>query len=98
MNIQERLVLVGLLPEKGNFDTMSAVESLRVKLYPTEKEVKEFEIVQDEKAIRWNQKAVVPVTIDFSDAQTEILKSKFKDLSDKDELSLDQFSLYKKFN
>lgn len=35
LNIQERFAFVNLLPEKGNFITMSVIEALTKSLYPS---------------------------------------------------------------
>ena len=97
LNIPERLILIGLLPEKGSFDTMKMIDSLRDSLYPSEEEVKEFEIVQTEETIKWNLKAVQPKEIEFTEKQVEFFKESFNEVSEKKELTLQQFAVSKKF-
>ena len=96
-NIQERLVLVNLLPEKGNFETMSIIESLRKILYPSEDEVKKFEIKQLDTTIQWNKEGSKKQKIELTDGQLKLIKKQFNKLDEKDELSFDQYSLYKSF-
>lgn len=96
LNIQERLVLVNLVPEKGNFETMSIVEDLRKLLYPTETEVKKFEIKQSENSIQWNIEGAKQIEINITDGQLNVLEEVFKTLDEKKELTFDQYSLFKK--
>lgn len=96
LNISERLILVNVVPEKGNFETMSTVESLTEILYPSEKEVKEFEIVQSEEKISWNEKGSEPVEINLSEKQTDFLIKQLEHLSEQGLLNLQQYKLLKK--
>lgn len=97
LNIPERLTLVNMLPEKGNFETMTTIDALQVLLYPSEKEVKEFEIKSTDKSIMWNAKGTEPVEIEFTESQTEYFKDLFKKKSEEKELTLAQYHLHKKF-
>jgi len=96
LNISERLILVNVVPEKGNFETMSTVESLADILYPSEKEVKEFNIVQGEDKISWNAKGSEAIEIDLSELQLNFLIKQLETLSDQGQLNLQQYKLLKK--
>ena len=96
LNISERLILVNVVPEKGNFETMSTVESLADILYPSEKEVKEFSIVQGEDKISWNAKGSESIEIDLSELQLNFLIKQLETLSDQGHLNLQQYKLLKK--
>lgn len=96
LNISERLILVNVVPEKGNFETMSTVESLAEILYPSEKEVKEFNIVQGEEKISWNEKGSELVEINLSESQLNFLIKQLETLSNQEHLNLQQYKLLKK--
>jgi hypothetical protein len=96
LNLFERYELIKLLPEKGNFETMNLIDNLLMKLYPSEKEVEEFEIKQTEKEIVWNDKGKQPKMIEFTKAQRRYIEDIFNKLSEEGELNLAQFKLFKK--
>jgi hypothetical protein len=96
LNISERLILVNVVPERGNFETMSTVESLTEILYPSEKEVNEFEITQTEEKISWNEKGSAPVEINLSEKQMNFLIKQLEHLSEQGLLNLQQYKLLKK--
>jgi len=96
LNIQDRFVLISLLPEKGNFQTMSTIEGLQ-KLYPTQEEVKEFNIVQDQQRVSWNEKGAEPKEFEFTDNEVDVILEQFKERNDKDEITMTQYAVYKKF-
>lgn len=97
LNIQERLVLVNLLPEKGNFQTMSTIEGLRLVLYPSEAEVKKFEIKQEGNTLHWNAEGSKKIEIKLSEAQTALLTKELEARSEKDSLDFNQYSILKRF-
>lgn len=96
-NIQERLTLVNLLPEKGNFTTMSVVEALKDTLYPSEAEVKKFELKQTERLLTWNEEGSKGVEIELSEMQIKLLSDKLEELSNNDSLDINQYMVFKKF-
>ena len=97
LNIPERFVVISLLPEKGNFETLKTVDALRELIYPSEEEVKKFEIKQNAETISWNQEALKSIEYEFSDIQLKMIQGNLSGLSDKEELAYNQFLLYKKF-
>lgn len=97
LNVQERLTTVNVLPEKGNFETMKIIEALRKILYPSEEEVKTFEIKQSGNNISWNLEGAKGVVLKFTKAQKEFILKTLNELSDKKEVTLAQYEIYKKF-
>ena len=97
LNVQERLTLVNLLPEKGNFVTMKTIEGLRDLLYPSEEEGKKFEIKQQGNNISWNEEGSKGIEMKFTKAQKELLEESLGKLDEKEELTFAQYSVYKKF-
>lgn len=97
LNVQERLTLVNLLPEKGNFTTMSIVETLKDILYPSEAEVKKFELKQTERILTWNEEGSKGVEIEISEMQSKMLSEKLEELSGNDDLDVNQYQMLKRF-
>lgn len=98
LNIPERFILVNLLPDKGNFENLAIVDSLRVKLYPTQKEIKEYDVKQEGDRISWNDKGLKQTEVEFTEQEISFVKKRFTELSDKNELDFNQFLLFKRFN
>ena len=97
LNVQERLTLVNLLPEKGNFETMKTIEALKDVLYPNEEEVEKFEIKQTGNNIQWNKQGAIEVEIKLTKAHKDLLISSLEKLDEKEEVTLPQYQVYKKF-
>lgn len=97
LNISERLTLVNVLPEKGNFETMKVIEALKDVLYPSEEESKKFQIVTEGNSVSWNAEGAKEVDIKISKAQKELLADCLLKLDEKEELTFAHYSVYKKF-
>jgi len=97
LNIQERLMLVQTLPEKGNFETMEILETLKKLLYPSEKEVKAFDVKQLNDSISWNKAGVEGVELKLTEGQNDFIINLFNNLDKQEELTLLHYSIFKKF-
>ena len=97
ISVPERYILIQVLPPKGNFETMLTLESLSKILYPSEEEVKKFEIEVKDDRIAWGKKALEPIELEFTDAQVELIIAELDKKSEADDLDFNQFLLYKKF-
>jgi hypothetical protein len=96
LNIQERLTLVNLVPEKGNFITMSIVDGLRLILYPSEAEVKKFDLKQDDRLLTWNEEGSKKTEVKISDSQIDFLMDQLEKKSIAADLDFLQYSVYKR--
>ena len=97
LNIAERYLLLQALPKEGNFATMSTIDDLHEKLYPTTKEIEKYKIESDGASIHWNLEGNNPIQIQLSDAQIKMIQNGFKSFSDNEKLNIDLYRLYKKF-
>ena len=97
LNIQERLTLVNVIPEKANFETQKMIEALKDLLYPSEEESEKFNIKQLEKTISWNKEGSEGVEIKLSKGMTDLLKKQLTTLSEKEELDYLQYLIFKRF-
>jgi len=87
---------VNLVPEKGNFVTMSMVETLRELLYPSEAEVKKFDLKQSDRVLTWNSEGSKKVEVKITDPQKKFMMDILEKLSEGDNLDFQQYSIYKR--
>jgi len=98
LNLGERFSLLGILPREGNFATLKVVRKLRESLSLTEEEMKEYSVKQIGEQLSWDPaKAEETKEIDFNEFAEEMVKSKLKDLNEKNQLKAEHFTLYEKF-
>jgi len=99
LTVMERLLTQGLLPEKGSFSNLKLIREAREALSFTEAENKELKFVEKEGQITWTEAQGIPsdVNIEIGEVATEMIKKELRKLNDKDELAVNQVSLYSKF-
>jgi len=54
LSMRDRFVLLNILPPEGNISTIKIVHRLRMDLAPTEKELKDYKIQQQDKQVVWD--------------------------------------------
>ena len=97
LNVAERLTLVQIVPEKGNFKTMRTVETVKNTLYLSEEEREEFEVKQVGQNLAWNEKGSEQREISFSDFGLELITEAFEKLDKEENLTSPQYLIYKRF-
>lgn len=98
LNILERMVLLGLLPQEGNFATLKLMRKLRESLSLTDQEIKEYDFKQEGDRLSWKPElAHKEKAIDFEDFALELIKTELRKLNDSKKLEDKHFSLYEKF-
>ncbi|MHA1815367.1 MAG: hypothetical protein ACTSX1_05125 [Candidatus Heimdallarchaeaceae archaeon] len=99
LNVNERLVIVQILPEKGNFKTMTTIDKLKKFIYLSEEEVKEFEFGQkfvgDKETLVWNKKGIEKTEVEISELGIELIMESFEKLDKAETLTYQQFGVYK---
>lgn len=63
LNVLERITLMGILPQESNFITFRLLTDLKKELSFTEKEIKDFGIVQKEGRVFWSKSKEKEFTI-----------------------------------
>lgn len=97
LNLPDRLLILNNIPKEGNIITLRIVLDLRKDMALTADEIKEYEIVQLEQAVQYNEKARVPKCFYLEDIEVDIIKKAFKELDDKNKLTLELVEVYDKF-
>ena len=52
--MRDRFVLLNILPPEGDISTIKIVHRLRMELAPTEKELKDYKVTQNEGQVQWD--------------------------------------------
>lgn len=97
LNVTERLVLTGIIPEKGNFRTMNTVDKLKKVLHLSEEEIEEYELKQNGENLVWNKKGSERKEIEITELGFELLMESFEKLDKEENLNIFQFPVYKYF-
>ena len=97
LNIPERLTMVNLLPEKGSFATLKTIETLKNALYPSEKEVKKYEIKQSGNNLSWNKKGIEEqVDIEITEGMRDIIINALEELDKKEQATSAHFYMHER--
>ena len=97
LTVKERLVLLNLLPNEGNFLTLRLMRKLREALSFDEEELKRLNVVQNGDRVSWDITVDIRKDIAVGDVMTDVI---VKDLKGKDKdgkLTEDHITLYEKF-
>ena len=95
LNVLERINLAGILPAEGNLITFRVFTDLKKALAFTEKEIKNFGIVQKEDKIFWTKSEDVEIPI--GEQGTKIIQTALKKVDSEDKVNEGNFSLFVKF-
>ena len=93
----ERLKLLQVLPSEGSFVTLNIITDLRKSLAPTEDELKEFELVEKDGQLSWNDKGREEREIQIGEKATDIIVKALKQLDSEGKLTAHHLSIYEKF-
>lgn len=101
LNVLERVMALGCLPEAGDFATLITVKEAREALALKEEEVTEFEyktvaIADGKSNMTWNTKGNEEREIELSKTAIRMIEDKLKELDKDKKLIENQLSLYKK--
>ena len=97
MNLKERLVLLGILPRKGDFLSLKLVMDLDNKIGFKAEDFEKYKITQNEHGILWNEEGSKAVfKYDLLAKEIELISKSLEELNGKNELTFDHFSLYEK--
>ena len=97
LDVRERLVLLSVLPQEGNFVTLKVVRELREGLSFNEDEIKQYKFVQVEGRVTWYDKAEQVKEIEIGEKAMDIIKEALKKLNEGKKLKDEHFTIYEKF-
>ena len=97
LDVRERLVLLSVLPQEGNFITLKVVRKLREGLSFSEEELKQYKFVQEDQRVTWDDKAEQVKEIEIGEKAMDIIKEALKKLNEDKKLKDEHFTIYQKF-
>jgi len=97
LSVLERLLVQGLLPEKGSFTNIKLMRLAMETLSFDEAENKALGFRQEGEQTIWNDGAVGEKEVIIGEVVSNMVKKALKELDEKEELKPEQFTLYEKF-
>ena len=102
LNVKERINLMQILPAEGNFVTFKILADLRAELSFSEKEIKDFKIVQHlneqgQGRITWDDKKEKEKEVFFGPQALIIVKAALQNVDKVGKVTADNVSLFDKF-
>lgn len=97
LNLFERFTIQMILPKEGNFSTLKVLNSLKMSLAPSEEEHKEFEIIEKDGRIVWNENGKEEKEIEIGEKATDLIVDALKTLDKNAKLTNEHLSIYEKF-
>ncbi len=98
LGIKNRLVLASILPQEANFAMHKTIEILRCDLSFSDEEMKEFEIVINGAAVKWDDKKEErPKQIEIGPTMTATIISILTKLNETNKLRAEHLDLYRMF-
>lgn len=97
LTVFERLILLNILPQEGDFLTIKIVRQLREALSFSEEEHKALQFKTEEARVFWQTEAAKDKEIGIGGQATKIIVEALTRLSDEKKLKDEHFSLYEKF-
>lgn len=86
LNLRDRFVLVQMLPQVGKLKEVKLSKDMTEKLMPSQEEVDEFEISQNEGMISWTPGVDTTKDIELSEDEELFLKAQFIKLDEESKI------------
>ena len=96
LSVNDRLILLGVIPLQGDFTTLKIVRDMRDELSFSEEEHKILKIRQEGEMMFWEE-GLEDKEINFGEKATDIIVDAFKKLNDQKKLRIEQMELYERF-
>ena len=97
LNVLERILLLQILPKESNLVTLRIAMGLSNNLSFTEKEFKDFSIVQLENQTKWNPNINTDTEIEIGEKATDLIVDSLKKLNTENKLTAEHLTLCDKF-
>ena len=97
LSVQERISILSLLPDKGDYVTLKIIMKLKMSVALNEKEMKEWGVSQDIERgmVHWEENGEANITI--GEVATGIIVDALRTLDKGKKLPANLFDLYEKF-
>ena len=96
LTVGDRLILLSIIPQQGDFTTLKIVQNMRAELSFGEEEHKKLKFRQEEAMVYWEE-GLEDKEINFGEKATDIIVDAFKKLNSQKQLRIEHMELYEKF-
>ena len=96
LDVRERLTLLGIMPQEGNFITLKVLRKLKDNLSFSEEEIKKYNFKQVDQHVTWEQDTE-PKAIEIGTQAKIIIQDALKKLDEEKKLTEAHLTLYEKF-
>lgn len=97
LNVPERLLLMGVLPQEGNFVTLKTIRDTMDNVGFKEEEIKLYDIKTENQLTKWNPKGLDLKEFEFGEKSTDLIVGALEKLDKENKLTQQHFSLFEKF-
>jgi len=98
VGLTHRVHLISTLPVEGDFISLTIKKDILEKVNLTQKEITDWEIkFLGDGRITWNADKVKKIEIQFTDVETEMIKSILTNLNNEKKLTEQSYELYDMF-
>ncbi len=97
LNVKQRLLLLNIIPDEGNYDTLKIVRDQQNLLSFNEEELKRLKIVREGEMYQWDEAADEPVDISIGEMAFNVIKTALRRLNDEGKLQMEFLPLYEYF-
>lgn len=98
LDLAERLHFGVLLPDKGDYISLTLKQDILAKLKITQAEIKEWNLkTEDGQTYSWDPEADTIKEFEFTQAELAMIKDKLKSLNDSKSLDAVTYAFYGKF-
>jgi len=87
LNIQERLLISTLYPQKSSLKNQIVVRDIKEKVKISQDELTKYDIKENNGVITWNQGKVENKVIDFTQMEIDLLKNQISEADKKNEIT-----------
>jgi len=97
LTVRERLILLSILPQEGDFLTLKVLRNLQESFSFTEGELARYKFVQVEDKVTWDDKVEQGKEIEIGKKANDIIVLALSKLNEQKKLRMEHFDLYSKF-
>ncbi|KKK57777.1 hypothetical protein LCGC14_3051050 [marine sediment metagenome] len=97
LTIKYRLLLMNILPDNGNHDTLRIIRKQQESLGISEEEHKRLKVRREGSIIRWDESQDAPVEIEIGEVAGHIIKRELTRLDSDGQLQMEFLPLYEHF-
>ncbi|KKL98668.1 hypothetical protein LCGC14_1822120 [marine sediment metagenome] len=97
LNVKQRLLLLNILPDEGNYDTLRIVRDQQNLLSFNEEEIKRLKIRREGEMYQWDEATDEPVEIVIGEVAFNMIKRSLRQLDTQGQLKVEFLPLYEHF-